>query len=138
MAGKKNSKTPTFFGSSSDEQLGEVKATLNYLKDDFVVMKDELKVMSQTLAVNTEQLKVHIEGVKLAREQNELLREDIDSRLSVLKQEVDSKIVPLQTHVTKAQAYGKIGIWIARAIIAPLIIWGVIEAAKLIIGVMKS
>jgi len=137
MAGKKNTRFP-IVGPSGDEQLGEVKATLNYLKDDFVVMKDELKVMNQTLAVNTEQLKVHIEGVKLAREQNQLLRQDIDSRFSLLKQDVDSKFTPLQTHVTKAQAYGKVGMWVARAILAPLLLWGIIEAVKLIIGVVKS
>lgn len=133
MAGRKNSK-PTIVGASTLEQLGEVKATLNYLKDDFVGMKDELKVMSQTLAVNTEQLKVHIEGVKLAREQNELLKQDIDSRFSLIRQDVDSKVEPLQTHVTKVQAYGKVGTWAAGAILAPLLIWGIIEIVKLIIG----
>lgn len=112
------------------ENLGAMQATLDYLKEDFGMMREELKVMNQTLAVNTEQLKVHIEGVRLAREQNELLRKDVNIRLDDMK----SELKPIEAHVTKVQLWGKIAVWIAGSVVAPLALWGAAKIFEAIIG----
>jgi hypothetical protein len=137
MAGKRTSKSTIPSGPSTAEQMGEVKATLNYLREDFSLMKEELKVLNQTLAVNTKQLEIHIEGVKLAREQNELLKKDVDTRIDTFKEDVETKIAPIQTHVTKAQTYGKIAAWVLGSLMAPIAVWCATQMIQLVGQVLK-
>jgi len=140
MAGKK-SKTVQL-APSQDEKIGKIEATLDFVREDLGLMRDEMKVMNQILAVNTEQLKHHIEGVKLAREQNDLLKSDVDTRMETLKLQIqankdaaeekfDEKIDPIQEHVTKVKTLGKVGGWLATAMLVPLLGWGVVELIKL-------
>lgn len=115
------------------EQMGEMKATLDYLKEDFGLFRQELKVMSQTLAVNTRQLEVHIEGVQLARQQNDILKRDVDNRMY----EINANIEPIKVHVTKVQLWGKIAAWTAGTVIAPMAIWGAIKIVETLLVLGK-
>lgn len=137
MAGKKSNKNPSV--QSQDEKIGKIEATLDYVREDLAVMNAQMKIMSETLAVNTEQLKVHIEGVKLAREQNELIKKDVEVRFEALRKDVEiaeekveSKIEPIQAHVTKVQTLGKVGTWLAGAVLVPALGWGVVKLFELI------
>jgi hypothetical protein len=116
---------------SVQTSLGELKATVDYLREDLVMLRESQDIMNKTLAVNTAQLELHIEGVKLAREQNELLKKDVDTRFETLNVSMNNKFSPVQKHINNVSFLAKVGL---ALISTPAAIYYVIKIVQLLTG----
>jgi hypothetical protein len=116
---------------SVQTSIGELKATVDYLREDLVELRKSQDIMNQTLAVNTKQLELHIEGVKLAREQNDLLKKDVDTRFDSLTLSMNAKFSPVQKHIDSVSILTKVAL---SCIGLPAAIYYVIKIVQLLTG----